>query len=124
MPAPRPVFDDARPALTLALFNDHLYGCDQNTCDIRMAAGLGLHYCAARILVGSTEAPNTNAVLATVPGWENYERYEFAIFTPWFAANTLECPGCGSFIQFDPSSSRVTATCANCLTVTDTPARA
>lgn len=123
MPDSNSAFEAARERLYSALRSDHLYGCDQNTCDIRMAAELGLHYCAAKMLTGATEAPDTSAVLATVPGWERYERDEFAIFAPWFQANTVECPGCGSFVQFDPVGPRVTVTCANCLMVSAIPAR-
>lgn len=112
------VADLARPALARALVEDHLYGCDQNTCDIRMAAELGLPYCAAKMLLDATEAPVTQAVLAGVPGWEREEATEFAIFASWFQGNTVECPNCASFVQFELSShARTELTCANCLTV-------
>ena len=111
--------DQLAPLVRSALEAEHLYGCSQNNCDIRMSADLGYYFLAAEQLLGATEAPTLAKVLARNPNWRAWARAEFKPFARWYAGHTVECPGCGGFIRFE--ADQPTTTCDSCLTAVVRP---
>lgn len=102
---------DYRAALNDALWSDHP-STDLHGDDIAMARAQGYVYSAAHLLMGATETPNVDRVVAAYGGLPRARDgwpIDFDAWVAWFRANTWNCDGCNGYTHTD------SLVCGNCL---------
>lgn len=108
---------DFRADIAEAIYSDH--PCEDSCCDVAVAREEGFTYVAAHSLMGATECPKLEAVIAahrfnrTLPAAFGSHMYDNADWEGWKAFHDehgRECGSCGTF-NYDDDDEQ----CGNCL---------